>query len=249
MKALILCAGYATRLYPLTVDKPKHLLPVAGKPMLNHLIEKLEKVKQIDAIYLVTNEKFYGMFEEWQKNSEFKKKIEVFNDKTTSDGAKLGAIGDMKFVIDKAKINDDLFVVAGDNLFRLDVNKFVSFFEKNGAAVALYNVKNLELMKKYSEVKIDEKSRVVSFQEKPPAPESTLAAICMYLFPKKKLNLIEQYINEGNNPDQPGRYIQYLYKREPVYGFVFTESWYDIGDLEQYKQADEDYKKGGVKDG
>ncbi|PIV52420.1 MAG: hypothetical protein COS17_09260, partial [Elusimicrobia bacterium CG02_land_8_20_14_3_00_37_13] len=87
MKALILCAGYATRLYPLTVDKPKHLLPVAGKPMLNHLIEKLEKVKQIDAIYLVTNEKFYGMFEEWQKNSEFKKKIEVFNDKTTSDGA------------------------------------------------------------------------------------------------------------------------------------------------------------------
>lgn len=249
MKVLILCAGYATRLYPLTLNKPKHLLPIAGKPMLNYLIEKLEEVEEIDQIYLVTNQKFFLKFQEWGEKIATKKSIEVINDGTISDETKLGAIGDMDFVINKMDIRDDLLVVAGDNLFTLSVFEFVNFFQKRGrfSVVALHDVKNRELMRKYSEVRLNEEGRIVSFVEKPQKPQTTLAAICLYLFPKHKLYLIKRYLAQGNNPDQPGRYIQWLSQREPVYGYVFTEKWYDIGDLNQYKEADREYGSGGRK--
>lgn len=238
MKALILCAGYATRLYPLTQNQPKHLLPIGGKPMLNHLVERICEVKEIDEIYLVTNNKFYNHFKEWIPTLGIDKKIEVFNDGTLNEDTRLGAIGDMKFVIDNAKINDDLMVVAGDNLFNLNLIEFVDYFKQKGIVIGVYDVKDKELMKKYGEVQLDQNDKVISFREKPQDPKTTFAAICLYLFPKSKLNLIEQYLKEGNNPDQPGRYIQWLYQHENVYGYVFDEQWYDIGDLNQYKEAD-----------
>lgn len=242
MKVLILCAGYATRLYPLTKDRPKHLLIIAGRTMLEHTIVKLEQVSGIDEIYLVTNHKFFPQFQYWQKTFKSSKKIEVLDDGTISDGTKLGAIGDMKFVIEKEHINDDLLVLAGDNLFRLNLVDFVNFFKTYGTAIAIYDVKSKDLVSKYSEVKLDKENRVISFTEKPVNPETTLAAICMYLFPKEKLGLINKYLDEGNNPDQPGRYIQWLHKRENVYGFVFSDKWYDIGDINQYNEANKEYE-------
>ena len=241
MKTLLLCAGYATRLYPLTLNQPKHLLPVAGKPMIQYITDELEKIEIIDEIYLVTNNKFYVMFDNWVKTLKTKKKLVVFNDGTMEDGKKLGAIGDMDFVIQQAKVNDDLLVIAGDNLFRHKLSDFIKFFKEKGTSVALYDVGNKELMKKYSEVRLDENKKLIYFQEKPQNPETTLAAICMYLFPKNTLGMIRKYLNENNNPDQPGRYIQWLYQRQPVYGFVFTEKWYDIGDIQQYQEANKDY--------
>lgn len=242
MKTLILCAGYATRLYPLTLNQPKHLLPIAGKPMLQYIIDELEKIEEIDEIYLVTNQKFFSVFDDWVKKLKIKKKIHVFNDGTLSDDTKLGAIGDMDFVINEAKIDDDLLVIAGDNLFKLNLRDFINFFKEKGTAIAVYDVKNKELMKKYGEVKLDSDKRLIHFQEKPQEPQTTLAAIGMYLFPKNQLGIIKQYLSEKNSPDQPGKYIQWLYQRQPVYGFVFTEGWYDIGDIDQYHQADRDYR-------
>ena len=167
----------------------------------------------------------------------------VFNDGTSSDGAKLGAIGDMRFVVDEAKIDDDLLVLAGDNLFQLDLKKFINFFKIKGAnSICLKDVGSKELIKKYSEVELDKEERVISFREKPVDPKTTLAAICIYLFQKNRIGLINKYLSEGNNPDQPGRYIQWLCKADKVYGYVFNDKWYDIGDLAQYKEADEDYK-------
>lgn len=243
MKALILCAGYATRLYPLTKDKPKQLLPIAGKPMLEHTIAKLDKVPEIDAIYIVTNHKFAPQFQEWIRTLNTNKEIKLFDDGSTDDKTKLGAIGDIKFVIEKAHIDDDLLIAAGDNLFKLDLNNFVRFFKAKGMSIAIYDVKDKRLVKEYSEVKLDTSERVVSFKEKPQNPQTTLSAICIYLFPRQELNIIGKYLDEGNNPDQPGRYIQWLYQREHVYGFVFPEKWYDIGDLAQYKQADKEYSE------
>ncbi|OGS35172.1 MAG: hypothetical protein A2474_05175 [Elusimicrobia bacterium RIFOXYC2_FULL_34_12] len=243
MKALILCAGYATRLYPLTKDFPKHLLEIAGKPMLNYAIEKLEQVSEIDKIYLVTNHKYFPLFENWLAKLNHKKEIKIIDDGTMADDIKLGAIGDMKFVIEKEKITDDLLVLAGDNLFQLNLVDFVRFFQKKGIAIAVYDVKRKDLVSKYSEVKLDKDEKVISFTEKPPNPETTFAAICMYLFPKDKLSLILKYVNDGNNPDQPGRYIQWLHKRDSVYGFVFSDKWYDIGDLNQYNQANAEYEQ------
>jgi len=210
--------------------------------MLNYLIEKLNGIEEIDAIYFVTNQKFYPQFQRWSGETKSKNPIEVLNDGTTSDGKKLGATGDMNFVIRQKKITDDLIVVAGDNLFVLDLHKFVNFCKSNGMSIALQDVKDLELMKKYSEVKLDPTNKIISFTEKPLNPQTTLAAICLYFFPGGKLGLISKYLNEGNNPDQPGMYIQWLYKTETVHGFVFDEKWYDIGDLKQYKEADKEFK-------
>lgn len=243
MKALILCAGYATRLYPLTKDKPKQLLPIAGKPMLEHTIAKLEEVPEIDAIYIVTNHKFAPQFQEWLATLKTSKEIKLFDDGTADEKTKLGAAGDIKYVIENARIDDDLLIVAGDNLFKLDLNNFVRFFKAKGMSIAIYDVKDKNLVREYSEVRLDKSGRVISFQEKPQNPQTTLAAICIYLFPRDKLALITKYLSEGNNPDQPGRYIQWLYQREAVYGFVFADKWYDIGDLQQYKQADKEYSE------
>ena len=243
MKALILCAGYATRLYPLTKDQPKHLLPIAGKPMLSYAIEQLDKSPEITGIYLVTNKKFYGNFKSWISNLKLSKPIEVFNDGTDSDETKLGAIGDMKFVLHNAKINDDLFVMAGDNLTELKIQEFIDFFKKMKCVIAVRDVKDKELIKKYSEVKVDQSKKVLEFIEKPQNPVTTLAAICMYIFPKEELSFIDKYIKAGNNPDQPGRYIQWLAKERNVYAYVFDEPWFDIGDIHQLNEADEFYKR------
>ncbi len=243
MKALVLCAGYATRLYPLTKDRPKHLLPIADKPMLEYVIAKLEDIKEINEIFIITNSRFFPQFQEWNKKLKLKRNVKIIDDGTTSDETKLGAIGDVKFVIEKEHIGDDLLVLAGDNLFQLNLVEFIRFFKKNGISIAVYDVKSKDLVSKYSEVKLDDEKRVISFIEKPSQPETTLAAICMYLFPKEKLNLINKYIEKGNNPDQPGRYIQWLYKRESVYGFVFSDNWYDIGDINQYNEANMEYKE------
>ncbi len=241
MRALILAAGYATRLYPLTLNRPKPLLPIAGKPILEYIMGKIEKIKEIEEVYVVTNEKFSPHFREWKGNFKSEKRIKILNDGTLSDEDKLGAVGDLRFVIEKEKISDDLFVAGGDNLFELDVVQFVEFFKKKGTSVALHDVRDKELARKYGIVTLDPDKRIIDFEEKPGNPQTTLAAICMYLFSKDKLGLLEEYLREGNNPDAPGYYIQWLYKKTEVYGFAFGDKWYDIGDIIQYRKADEEY--------
>jgi glucose-1-phosphate thymidylyltransferase len=242
MKALILCAGYATRLYPLTKDKPKPLLPVGKKPMIEHILKRVEEVKNIDKIYIVTNGKFFGHFYRWSENYQGKKQLKIIDDKTFSDNEKLGAIGDIKFAIDKEKINDDLLIIGGDNLFDFSIVDFIQFFnKKREAVVALYNVIDKEEIKKYSVVTLDNDKKVVSFEEKPKNPSTTLAAICMYIFPKEKLSLVSNYIKGGGNPDATGFYIAWLYQHYPVYGFKFGGDWYDIGDKNLYQFVNEKY--------
>ncbi len=239
MKALILAAGYGTRLYPLTKDKPKPLLPVAGRPMLEYTLKKIEEIDEVKEIYVVTNEKFAGHFQAWKDTYKGKKEIKIINDATTSDEDKRGAIGDMQLVIEQEKVNDDLLVVAGDNLFEFSLEDFINFFQKKGTAVGLYDFQDREAVKRYSAVEIDAHKKILSFREKPSQPSTTLIAICLYLFPKEKLNLISQYLKEGNNPDAPGLYIAWLHRRDPVYGFVFNGKWYDIGDLKCYEEANQ----------
>ena len=243
MKALILAGGYATRLYPLTKDRPKGLLPIAGRPMIEYILRRIESVEEIDEIYVVTNEQFARHFRQWRDGYGGKKKVDILNDGTTSDQSKLGAIGDMKFAVEEKGIEDDLFVVAGDNLFQFDLSQFFSFFKGKGTSVAVYDVEDKELAKRYGLVELDEKGRMIDFQEKPAHPTTTLVAVCMYMFPRDKLPLITTYLNEGNNPDAPGFYIAWLHKRESVYGFIFQGRWFDIGDLQCYQEADREYRE------
>lgn len=242
MKSLILCAGYATRLYPLTKDKPKPLLPIGKRPMIEYILGRVEEVEEIDKVYIVTNGRFSGHFRRWSQDYQGKKQLKIVDDRTFSDDEKLGAIGDIKFAIDKEKINDDLLIIGGDNLFDFSIIDFIRFFnEKKGAAVALYNVIDKEEIKKYSVAVLDDDKKIVNFEEKPENPSTTLAAICMYIFPKEGLGLVSDYIKGGGNPDATGFYIAWLHQRHPVYGFKFKGYWYDIGDKNIYQFVNRKY--------
>lgn len=240
MKALIMAAGYATRLYPLTKDKAKPLLPIAGRPIIDYITDSLNAVREIDRIYVVTNSRFAASFEEWAgaRRGGARVPISVVDDGTVSDDDKLGAIGDIRFVLERERIDDDLLVVLGDNLFDIDVGDIVASFKRRGITVAAYDVRDREAAKLYGILAVDDSFRVVDFQEKPPDPPSTLAAIGMYLYPGEKLDLFRVYAEDGNKMDAPGYFVKWLYRREPVYAYVFNGVWYDIGDLEMYRKAD-----------
>ncbi|MDD2707411.1 MAG: nucleotidyltransferase family protein [Verrucomicrobiae bacterium] len=240
MKLLILAAGYATRLYPLTLNQPKPLLEVAGKPMINHVIEKFAACPEIDEIAIVTNDKFTSHFEKWAAQSAGvcgSRRVRVFNDGTRSDADKLGAIGDIRFVIQKAGIDDDLIVVAGDNLFSDPLDGYVKDAREKGILLGVYDVGSLEEIKKYGNVAVDASGRLTHFEEKPKNPRSTLAALALYHYPRQTLPLIGEYVRAGNHPDQPGRLIQWLYPNHPVFAHRVGGLWLDIGSKETLQEA------------
>ncbi|MEI6632653.1 MAG: nucleotidyltransferase family protein [Chlamydiota bacterium] len=244
MKALIMAAGYATRLYPLTKNNAKPLLPIAGRPIIDYIADALDRVAEIDRISVVTNHRFAPLFAKWAEKRRGRAPVTVVDDGTVSDADKLGAIGDIRYVIGKEKIDDDLFVVLGDNLFDLDLTRIVLFFREKGTTVAAYDVADRDAAKLYGILGVDGAGRVVNFVEKPADPPSTLAAIGMYLFPREKIGLFEEYAREGSKMDAPGFYIRWLYPRETIYAYVFRGVWYDIGDLEMYRRADALYAAG-----
>lgn len=244
MKALILAAGYGTRLYPLTLNKPKPLLRVGSKTITDRLVEKIDRLDEIDEIYIVTNQKFAPQFADWIKDSSYKKPIKVINDRTLTNETRLGAIGDIELVVREAKIEDDILIVGGDNLFEFDLMDFIKFARsKNGTAITLRDVKDLKEAQKYGVVSLDENKRVTEFVEKPQRPKSTLAAMCLYYFPKDKLNLLKRYLKTGRDKDAPGHYISWLSENDVVFGYTFEGEWFDIGDKKLLKLADGVYKE------
>jgi glucose-1-phosphate thymidylyltransferase len=235
VKALILAAGYATRLRPLTDTIPKQLLPVGGRPMVDWILDTIEAAG-IDDVHLVTNGRFAPDFERWAVG----KNITVHDDGTTSNETRLGAIGNIRFVQERADLDDDLTVIAGDNLFDYALSDFIGYWRtKPGAsAVAVCDVGTRDLAQKYGIVELDEDDRIVDFVEKPEDPVSTLAATATYIYSREHALLVETYLAEGNPPDQPGNYIAWLQRRAPVYAYAFAGGWYDIGDPDQLLAAD-----------
>ncbi|MEY2427266.1 MAG: glucose-phosphate thymidylyltransferase [Verrucomicrobiota bacterium] len=241
MKVIILAAGYATRLYPLTLTQPKPLLPVAGKPMIEHVLDNLAGIDGLDRIYVVTNSKFAAAFRKWAdeyRAAKAKLDFTIVNDGSTDDTNKLGAIGDLHLVLTRENVADDVIVVAGDNLFNRPLDDFGRYCrEKNAPVLGVYDVGDLEQVKKYNSISVDNAGRITFFEEKPKNPTSTLTGIALYYYPKSTLPLIKEYIAEGNNPDQPGRLVQWLYSRVPVYTWQVPGLWYDIGSKETLVEA------------
>ena len=245
IKALILAAGYATRLYPLTKDKPKPLLPIAGKPIIEHIIYRIDELEAVDTIYVVTNDKFYNNFIDWRKGFEGKKEIKIINDNTKSNEDRLGAVGDMHFVISKEKVDDDLLVIAGDNLFEFSLRDMCSLFnEKSSTVVAFRDLGDKSLIaNKLGTAHLDEAGKILEFKEKPPEPKSSLAATACYLFTKDDLVELERCIKQNKKPDNSGDFVRHLSERKHVYAFVFEEKWFDIGSHEQLKEAHEYFSR------
>jgi glucose-1-phosphate thymidylyltransferase len=230
MKALILAAGYATRLRPLTDSIPKQLLPVGDRPMVDWILDRIQQTSA-DEIHLVTNARFAPDFERWAED----RNVVIHNDGTTSNDDRLGAVGDIHFV----GLDDDLLVVAGDNLFDYSLADYESYWRvKGGSCVAVLDVGDPELAKRYGIVDVDENDRITNFVEKPEYPPTTLCATATYLYTRGHARLVETYLEEGNPPDQPGHYVAWLHKREPVYAYRFPGEWFDIGDIGQLLEAD-----------
>ena len=242
MNILILAAGYATRLYPLTQNKAKPLLDVAGKPMMEWVIDNLAPIDGLEKVYVVTNNKFAGAFQQWADTyhaSHPKLTFEIVNDGSTSDRDKLGAIGDINLVISRAGLTaSDLIVVAGDNLFSQSLEQFGRFArEQNKPVLAVYDVGDLDEAKKYGVVSIHESGEIAAFEEKPASPRSTLIGIALYYYPATTVAMFSTYLAAGNNPDQPGRFVQWLYQRTPVQTWKVPGTWFYVGSKETLAEA------------
>jgi glucose-1-phosphate thymidylyltransferase len=240
---LILAAGYATRLYPLTKNKPKALLEVKGKLMVEHIVGKIEEIPEVDEVLVITNNKFSLEFEQWAEGFRSKKPIKIINDATLSDQDKLGAVGDMQFAIDEEKIDSDLLVIASDNLFEYSLKKMHDYIkQKNADVIACFEAPSFDYVaEKFGVIELDKSNKLIGFEEKPKEPKTKIAATACYYFRKETLKLIESYIKEGNNTDNTGDFIKYLIGKKPVYGFVFTEKWFDIGTFEALGKAREEF--------
>ena len=242
MNALILAAGYATRLYPLTQNKAKPLLEVAGKPMIEWVLDNLAPIPELDTVYVVTNSRFVKDFQSWADAYGRKRKtplaLKIINDGSTDDSDKLGAIGDITLVVSREDLaNNDLIVVAGDNLFSEPLLEFARAAKGSEAMLATYDVGDLEAIKKYSSITTDSEGVVTLFEEKPPEPKNTIAGIALYYFSRELVPLFTTYVAAGNNPDQPGRFIQWLYPRKRVKTYQIKGTWFDIGSKETLEEA------------
>ncbi|MFH1642646.1 MAG: nucleotidyltransferase family protein [Nanoarchaeota archaeon] len=242
IKSIVLCAGYATRLYPLTLNQPKPLLEVGGKPILEHLLKKIEEIDNIEEIFIVSNTKFYNHFIKWVNNYKSTKKITVVNDQTSSNEDRLGSMGDIQFVIEHEKIDDDILVVAGDNLFEFSLMEVADLFNiKRKTVVAVYDVKQKELAKQYGIVSIDNDNKIVDFVEKPQEPKSTLSSTGIYFYPKHIIPFLMNYGKSGENTDKAGNFLEWLFRNEDVFCYVSDKKWFDIGSMDQLEQAKKNF--------
>lgn len=244
MKCILLCAGYATRLFPLTENFPKALLEVGGKAILDYILDEVNTIDQVDSIYLITNNKYTPHFEEWAKSKNNIKPITVINDGTTTNDNRLGAIGDIIYTINHAKINDDVLIIAGDNLFTFKLEDFVNFYNnKKAPSVCVRKETDHNLLKRVGVCELDKDMRIVGFEEKPEQPKSDYAVYAEYIYPKEVLSKFNDYIKKGNSNDAPGNFVAYLYKETPTYAYAFTGECYDVGTHEALAYVNKLYSK------
>ena len=238
MKCVILCAGYATRLYPLTLNTPKPLLEVKGKPLLNYMVDNALNVGVVDEIFIVTNNKFYEHFLKWKDDFYPDENIAIVNDETKSNEDRLGGLGDLKLVLNTEEIEDDLLLLLGDNLFDFDLGKIVQFFnDKKKNVIGLYDLKDFENASNFGVLETDESGRIISFEEKPEEPKSTLISTGIYVYSKDELSKIYDYMKTGKPKEGPGYLIPYFMQSQDVYGFVLDGKWHDIGSKETYEEV------------
>lgn len=245
MKVLILAAGYGTRLYPLTKKYPKALLPVARRPLIDYIIDKLSGIKSINEVIVVTNAKFCLNFTAWARRVRakgMKFRLKILNDGTRTEKTRLGAIGDIHFALGSENIREDTLIIGGDNLFEEDLSHFLKFAyaQKSRAAIGIYDIGKKSGASKYGVVTLGSgNNRITGFSEKPAYPKSSLIATCLYYIPKEKLGYFKDYFNDPRSEkDSAGSFISWLSKKEDVYGFVFRKHWYDIGDPRAYQEAE-----------
>ena len=242
MKCILLCAGYATRLFPLTENFPKALLKVGQRAIIDYALEKVNKIDEIDQIYLVTNSKYSKHFSDWANEKNNIKPITVFDDGTSSNDDRLGAIGDIQFVIDNTKLDDDILVLATDNLFDFELKDFYDFYKEKKSTCVCVREEDYEKLKGLGVAQLDDDMKIIGFEEKPAQPKGKFAVYAEYIYPKDIVPKIKTYLEEGNSCDAPGNLIAYLYDKVPTYAYSFDGDCHDIGTHESLAYVNEVYK-------
>ena len=245
MKVVILAAGYATRLYPLTIDSPKCLLSVGGKTILDWICEKLTVLNDIEEITIVTNAKFFEKLNVWKKESAHSVPIRLVNDGTSSNETRLGAVRDIRLGIGADAAKTDWLVLASDNLFDRGLNDFVDFAKSKNEAttIAVHDIADPQRAAgKFGVIEVNSQWEVQRIEEKPKSPKSSLIGMGVYYFPKAALGFIDEYLRQPGAKDAPGYYLQWLVGRAKIFGFLFSGMWYDIGDLDALKEADSSFR-------
>ncbi len=248
LRVLILAAGYGTRLYPITKDTPKPLLLVEDRPIIDHLLDKIASSGCIKEVFVVTNDKFYSNFCAWRDiaKEEFEKlSIKIINDGSTSVQDRLGAMGDISFVARENHLKDDILVVGGDNLFDQGLEEYIKFSlsDKHKATLGLFDIKNKRKASNFGVVRLDKDMKVISFEEKPKNPNSSLIAMCLYYFSSEIFSLIFRYLEETGKHDTTGDFINWLHNRVEVFGFTFKGRWDDIGHIDSLCSWEDEYCK------
>ncbi len=248
MKAIILAAGYATRMYPLTKDRPKALLPIGKKAMLDYLMDEIATIDEIGTVYIVTNSRFSSQFSAWAKKAAgrySRLKLDVLDDGTDSNENRLGAVGDIRFVLDNRHVDDDLLVVASDNFFTFPLRRMVDDFHAHGRDTLLgQHIGWVEDLKRFAVATLDARNRVTALVEKPQKPETDVAIYALYLYKRDTVPLIYRYLDEGNAPDAPGHFPEWLYRRQEVGVYLFEGECIDIGTPQAYKEVCERFALG-----
>lgn len=240
MKCLILAAGYATRLYPLTENFPKPLLPVKGKPILDWLIEDIDSLGAVDEYVVISNHKFAHHFDKWAEGKA--QKITVVDDGTESNETRLGAVCDVQFAIDKLSLDDDMLVIAGDNLLDFSLTRFIAYAQvKKTSCIMRYFEADEKRLTKCGVVEIDESDKILGMEEKPAEPKSHWCCPPFYFYTREDARLVKKGIEAGCGTDAPGSYIAWLCTQTPVHAMEMPGRRYDIGNLESYKKVEEEY--------
>ena len=238
MKCIVLAAGYATRLWPLTKNRPKGLLEVGNRPLVEHTLNEVLDLKDIDKVYVVTNNKFYPNFKKWSENFNSRIPIKIINDGTASNEDRLGAIGDLNFVIEKENIKDDILVINSDTLQDFSLKPVYDYFQKQKEnLITITDVKTKRKAKKGLVVEIDENNKIIDCKEKPKRPKTTLYSMTIFFFPKKTLPKIDKYLKKGNDPDAPGHFPEWLCKRDDIFAYKVDGKTIDVGTPERLKKA------------
>lgn len=244
MKAIILAAGYATRLYPLTEVTAKPLLKVGEKTLLDYVYDEIEEIEAVDQVYIISNHKFYHQFENWKEMKRARKSITIIDDGTNNVDERLGAIGDIKLVIDKENIKDELLITAGDILFDFKLKDFYNYYMSHKKdCICVEELEDMNMLRRMGVALLDEKDKVVDFEEKPQNPKSNIGVTAFYIYNKATIEFIDEYLKQGGNPDAPGHFVAWLHKKIDVYGYRFKGQCYDIGTHESYAMAQQIFKK------
>jgi glucose-1-phosphate thymidylyltransferase len=243
MKCLILAAGYATRLYPLTENFPKPLLEVGDSTIIDRLVDDLDGYRVIDEFVVVTNNKFADCFEKWEidKGKKSRCKITVINDGTNTNDSRLGAVKDIWLAVETLGIADDLLVMAGDNVLDFSLGGFVDFAMNSGTSCVMCHEENvLAKLQKTAVITIDDNGLITSYEEKPTVPKGNLAVPPFYYYKSEDVKRIPEAMDDGCGYDAPGSFAAWLSRNTPMHAYKMDGKRYDIGDIQSYEYVNKE---------